>query len=441
MPILFDFIEDRLCLVGGQDSCFTSAALDRDGPNATTATSRLAVDVHHLRKVDVVLLGGATALAFFLNNAGFRKYPSRATARAGHTAATTCVAVSGNSFVGRLSSFQGLLPAFCHFQCPDSLLDAQLVAHHDVHLLHVRVLHLGKLLLRNTMLFEGLDGCTTYCCHPKEILHLLDVCRRHSLLSRSWHGGETSQINWDRIRSTYWAVTAAEPRRAKSDNLIIFFGFEDTAEVKLTQNCWNMLHKKKIRYGLKSMAWAKSVSKWQLHIATCLQHLHKDHSKRFAPSTSSSHRFCSLSWLQYGPSMGQMYHWSFKNPKLHEITWHNGSNSLLAFFSKISRTAHFLLSSLVGFTHKLLNGENVPNKLLHKIRADALSVFLGGEASNEGMPWTARCGQFRWISQWIPWIWVAIPWTPGRLAGSKVNFSDILMKTLQPGYQGFFSSS
>ena len=240
MPILFDFIEDRLCLVGGQDSCFTSAALDRDGPNATTATSRLAVDVHHLRKVDVVLLGWATALAFFLNNAGFRKYPSRATARAGHTAATTCVAVSGNSFVGRLSSFQGLLPAFCHFQCPDSLLDAQLVAHHDVHLLHVRVLHLGKLLLRNTMLLEGLDGCTTYCCHPKEILHLLDVCRRHSLLSRSWHGGETSQINWDRIRSTYWAVTAAEPRRAQSDNLIIFF-----AEVKLTQNCWNMLHKNK----------------------------------------------------------------------------------------------------------------------------------------------------------------------------------------------------
>ena len=95
----------------------------------------------------------------------------------------------------------------------------------------------------------------------------------------------------------------------------------------------------------------------------------------------------------------------------------------------------------LGFTRKLLNGENVPNKLLHKIRADALSVFLGGEASNEGMPWTARCGQFRWISQWIPWIWVAILWMPGRLAGSKVNFSDILMKTLQPGYQGFFSSS
>ena len=76
-----------------------------------------------------------------------------------------------------------------------------------------------------------------------------------------------------------------------------------------------------IRYGLKSMAWAKSISKWQLHIATCLQHLHNDHSKRFAPSTSSSHRFCSISWLQYGPSMSQMYHWSFKNPKLHEITW------------------------------------------------------------------------------------------------------------------------
>ena len=94
-----------------------------------------------------------------------------------------------------------------------------------------------------------------------------------------------------------------------------------------------------IRYGLKSMAWAKSISKWQLHIATCLQHLHNDHSKRFAPSTSSSHRFCSLSWLQYGPSRSQMYHWSFKNPKLHEITW-------------------------IKFSHG------------YHIRADALSVFL-----------------------------------------------------------------
>ena len=112
----------------------------------------------------------------------------------------------------------------------------------------------------------------------------------------------------------------------------------------------------------------------------------------------------------------------------------HGSNSVLAFL--LQNFADCPLSSLL--TGRFLKRKECSKQTSSQNQMWQRAFLLPPrEASNEGMPWTAEgCGQFRCISQWIPWIWVAIPWAPGRLAGSKVRIwpsvssFDFLVKSM-----------
>ncbi len=114
---------------------------------------------------------------------------------------------------------------------------------------------------------------------------------------------------------------------------------------------------------------------------------------------------------------------SFMNPELHEITWIKVCPGVPSL--KFRGLPTFFSPCPVGFTHKSLKRKECTNNDCTKQNSSQHQIWCAFllpplEASNEGMPWThaAVTGEF---PRWIPWIWVSIPWTPGRLAGSKVR--------------------